>query len=147
MDKKCYVCNTTMVHKNMPVNTGWGSYKVTIDGFDVDQCPNCGEIVLDGSDAIKLQKISKALAESPSNPKPDFLNLTETADLLRVSNQTIYNMIKDGRLKAFKIGREWRFIRREIMSISEENEYGSLAARGKTTELDKNDEEIIKKYL
>lgn len=52
-------------------------------------------------------------------------------------------MIKDGRLKAHKFGREWRFIRKDIEG---EEAYG-IAARGKTGELDEKDAEIISKYL
>ena len=49
----------------------------------------------------------------------DILNLNETADYLRVSKQTVYNMIKDGRIKAYKVGREWRFFRSNIMEYLE----------------------------
>lgn len=59
-----------------------------------------------------IQYISRSLENTQVGDKPDVLNLTEVADLLRVSNQTIYNMIKDGRIKAIKFGREWRFNRK-----------------------------------
>lgn len=36
-------------------------------------------------------------------------SLEETAGYLGVTNQTVYNMIRDGRIKAYKVGREWRF--------------------------------------
>jgi excisionase family DNA binding protein len=36
-------------------------------------------------------------------------SLEEVARYLDVSNQTVYNMIRDNRIKAYKIGREWRF--------------------------------------
>lgn len=49
----------------------------------------------------------------------DILNLNETADYLRVSKQTIYNMIKDGRIKAYKVGREWKILRSDIVAYSE----------------------------
>ena len=45
----------------------------------------------------------------------DILNLNETADYLRVSKQTVYNMIKDGRIKAYKVGREWKILRSDIV--------------------------------
>ena len=44
----------------------------------------------------------------------EILTLSEVASLLRVSHLTIYNMIKDGRLKGHKVGREWRFIKKDI---------------------------------
>ena len=49
----------------------------------------------------------------------DILTLKETAEYLRVSGQTVYNMIKDRRIKAYKVGREWRFFRSDIMEYSE----------------------------
>lgn len=41
----------------------------------------------------------------------DIPNLNETADYLCVSKQTVYNMIKDGRIKAYKVGREWKIFK------------------------------------
>lgn len=49
----------------------------------------------------------------------DILNLNETADYLRVSKQTVYNMIKDGRIKAYKLGREWKILRSDIVAYLE----------------------------
>ena len=34
--------------------------------------------------------------------------LKEVADILKVTRRSIYNYIKEGKLKAVKIGREWR---------------------------------------
>lgn len=36
-------------------------------------------------------------------------SLEDVAGYLGVTNQTVYNMIRDGRIKAYKVGREWRF--------------------------------------
>ena len=54
-------------------------------------------------------------------------------------------MIKDGRLKPIKIGKEWRFMKKDIQSLlGEENEL--LAARGlKNTS--NSDEDIMNKYF
>ena len=63
----------------------------------------------------------------------DILNLDETADYLRVSNQTVYNMIKDGRIKVYKVGREWKFLRADIMAYLESassDRLLSMAAKG-----------------
>ena len=43
-------------------------------------------------------------------------NLEEVAEYLGVTNQTVYNMIRDGRIKAYKVGREWRFHPSDIES-------------------------------
>ena len=72
------------------------------------------------------------------------INLDETADYLRVSNQTVYNMIKDGRIKAYKVGREWKFLRADIMAYLESassDRLLSMAAQGGGT--DKDDMETI----
>jgi len=45
------------------------------------------------------------IAERPEDERPDYLNVEETADLLRVSTQTVYNMIKSGRLNVISISR------------------------------------------
>ena len=70
-----------------------------------------------------------------------YLNVTETADLLRVSTQTVYNMIKSGRLPAVKFGREWRFLRKNIESIN--NPDLAIAARNATEKSFPEDKEII----
>lgn len=36
-------------------------------------------------------------------------SLEDVARYLDVTNQTVYNMVRDKRIKAYKIGREWRF--------------------------------------
>ncbi|MDS0526070.1 helix-turn-helix domain-containing protein [Clostridium sp. SHJSY1] len=147
MSKMCYICNSEMEKKTTSVNTGWGAYKLTVDGVNAYVCPKCGEVIIEKNDAIMLQKLSKSLVNVGEEQKPDFLNLTEVADLLRVSNQTIYNMIRDGRLKAHKFGREWRFIRKDIESFMGGEEAYDIAARGKSGELNEKDTEIISKYL
>ncbi|WP_279145819.1 MULTISPECIES: helix-turn-helix domain-containing protein [Clostridium] len=143
MSKKCYFCNTEMEKKIISVNAGWGTYKLTIDGVNAYVCPKCGEFTIEGKDAIMLQKLSKSLANAEEEQKPDILNLTEVADLLRVSNQTIYNMIRDGRLKAHKFGREWRFLRNDIESLMSKEETYGIATMGKAKKPNEENAEII----
>lgn len=142
MSMKCYICNHDMEKKITSIDTGWGDYKLTVNGVSAYVCPECGEVILDSKDASMLQKLSRSLEETES--KPDILNLTEVADLLRVSNQTIYNMIKDGRIKAVKFGREWRFNRKDIDSYI--NGSYDIAARNKKGQIDSVIAEIIEKY-
>lgn len=40
--------------------------------------------------------------------------LEEIVELLQVTRRTIYNWIKNGKLKAFKAGREWRVTREAL---------------------------------
>ena len=65
---------------------------ISNEGVDAYVCPKCGEVILEGKDANMLQKLSKSFSEMEGEQKPDILNLTEVADLLRVTNQTIYNI-------------------------------------------------------
>lgn len=132
--------------KKTSINTGWGQYKLTVEGVNSYVCPKCGEVVLDASDSAMLQKLSKSFAEVEDAQKPDILNLTEVSDLLRVTSQTIYNMIKDGRLKAYKVGREWRFFRKDVESFVSGGSF-DIAARGKNSKIDNQDAEIISRYV
>lgn len=62
------------------------------------------------------------------------MNVEEVADFFRVSNQTIYNMLKAGKLPAVKVGREWRFPREKIKAMVIEQEQ-------------ENESEIISRHL
>ena len=44
----------------------------------------------------------------------DLLTTRQLQDLLRVDRITIYRMLRDGRLRGFKVGGQWRFPRGEI---------------------------------
>lgn len=46
----------------------------------------------------------------------ELMTTRELQDLLRVDRTTIYSMLNDGRLPGFKVGGQWRFLRREIES-------------------------------
>ena len=62
-----------------------------------------------------VQELSRALSEMTE--KPEILDVSQVADLLRVSIQTVYNQVKAGKLPAVKIGREWRFTRSAVMQM------------------------------
>ncbi len=49
----------------------------------------------------------------------EFLTLNETADMLRLSQLTIWRYIKSGKLPAYKIGRDWRIKRTELEQFIE----------------------------
>lgn len=48
MSKNCYICNTEMEQKQTSINTGWGQYKLTVEGVSAYVCPKCGEVVSKG---------------------------------------------------------------------------------------------------
>jgi hypothetical protein len=56
-------------------------------------------------------------------------------------------MIKDGRLKATKVGREWKFMRKDIESILDPDNSTQIAARSSNVEISDHDYEIIKKHI
>ena len=106
--------------------------EVELKGINAFQCSICGARVYTEKEVKMIEQLMHALNERP-NPVIDVLNLEETAEYLRVSNQTVYNMIKDGRIKAYKIGREWRFLRADILSYmnsSTNQDFIALAAKG-----------------
>ena len=49
-----------------------------------------------------------------SNKQKEFYLVEELAKKLRVSNMTIYRYIKAGKLKAYKIGKEFRIDKKEF---------------------------------
>lgn len=46
--------------------------------------------------------------------KQDYLTIVETAKLLRVCDRTIRRQIKEGKLKAYKVGRSYRITQESI---------------------------------
>ena len=82
-----------------------------------------------------------SLLFTPEDERPDYLNVEETADLLRVSTQTVYNMIKSGRLKGPKFGREWRFLRKNLESLIQPDQ--AIAARNTSTQNYEKDSAIL----
>lgn len=45
--------------------------------------------------------------------------LKEIEDLLHVTRRTLYNWIKYGKLKAFRIGKEWRVTREALEEFTQ----------------------------
>ena len=119
--------------------------EIEIRGIKGYRCENCGEELYDAKEVRMIDKLIRAMDDKPA---VDILNLDETADYLRVSNQTVYNMIKRGRIKASKVGREWKFLRSDIMAYLESTSSDkllSMAAKG--GEADNADLEIIRHEL
>ena len=117
----CPMCGGHISHKQVEVIAQWGKYAVRIAGVDADVCVECGEKIYRREDAMMLQNAAEAFSGSSQPITADggdaVLNIKETADILRISHQSVYNMIRDGRIKAKKIGREWRFLKSEIEAM------------------------------
>lgn len=54
----------------------------------------------------------------------EILTLEETASLLKVSKATIRRWVKRGKLVAFKVGREYRLRKADIIKQFKKQEYG-----------------------
>lgn len=108
--KICHECGSRMEPCTISRTFRFHGKEIELKGIEAYQCTNCGEQVYADKEVDMIEKLMAALSEKQS-PAIDVLNLEETAEYLRVSNQTVYNMIKDGRIKAYKVGREWRFLR------------------------------------
>lgn len=46
---------------------------------------------------------------------PDVVTVKELADFLRVTEQTIKNHLKTEKLKGFKVARDWRISKEEVI--------------------------------
>jgi excisionase family DNA binding protein len=80
------------------------------------------------------------------------LTLNEACDFLKVSRWTIYRMIKSGRLPAFKINEEWRFLLSDLELFVKEKltYYGLTAIKGllyHAEVLERYRSDIMKYYL
>ena len=146
---ECVFCGKEMAHITTSFQSRWGDYEITINGLEAYQCGQCQRLVFEPEVARLIQNISAGFSEMSPSERPDTINVSDVADLLSVSNQTVYNMIKDGRLKATKIGREWRFSRQQIEDIlvaREEPAPFFLAARSKEG-LSEHDQAVLNKHI
>ncbi len=50
--------------------------------------------------------------------------LEELTEILQVTKRTIYNWIKDGKLKAFKVGKCWRVTREALAEFTQNGTEG-----------------------
>jgi excisionase family DNA binding protein len=44
----------------------------------------------------------------------DILTIRKVADYLKVTERTLYRLVQDGKLPAFKVGNSWRFRREDL---------------------------------
>ena len=140
----CDVCGKTMQPGTVEQKFVSNGKEMLIKGLDAYICKDCNNILYTPETVKMIEKLFDVLE---SKPAIDVLNLDETANYLRVSNQTIYNMIRDGRIKAYKVGREWRFLRADITSYLNEsvNDSIKLAAKGGT--ISKRDKKTIQEEI
>jgi excisionase family DNA binding protein len=58
---------------------------------------------------------------------PEILTVKEVCELLRVTQGTVYKLVKQGRIPAFKIGTDWRFRTDEIARWLAEQTKGAMS--------------------
>lgn len=145
MERICFECSSKMKEEVRELEISRHGYTLKLNGIKAYVCPKCGQIVYNSNDIKMMEKLCLAMSETKTNESEINLNVSELAEALRVSNQTIYNMIKDGRLKPIKIGKEWRFMKKDILSLLREDDE-LLAARGLNNK-DNSDEDIMNKYF
>jgi len=128
--KICDECGNKMQLTTIDQEFHFNGKNIVLKGLNAYKCEECGEIVFEREEAKMIEQLVRAF---DSKPAVEVLNLDETADFLRVSNQTVYNMIREGRIRAYKVGREWRFLRQDIMAYMDHSSNESsmkIAAKG-----------------
>src|SRR5579863_1658377 len=60
------------------------------------------------------QRWWRRVMEQPSTERLNVMTLEEVAEYLRVHPSTIYRLLKQRSLPAFKVGSDWRFARTQI---------------------------------
>lgn len=56
----------------------------------------------------------------------DILNIKEVADFLRIPVSTIYKLAQDGKVPAIKVGKHWRFMKKDLESLFEQKRLDSF---------------------
>jgi excisionase family DNA binding protein len=47
-------------------------------------------------------------------PKSELMTVTETCDYLKITPRTLYRYLQSRQIPAFKLGKEWRFVRSDL---------------------------------
>ena len=59
----------------------------------------------------------------------DILKIREVADYLKVTERTLYRLVQEGKLPAFKVGNSWRFRREDLERWISEQSRGTEPTR------------------
>lgn len=147
---ECYICSGKMEKMKKDVEATWKGRTIVFRGVEAWVCKECGEEAYEPDDVRMMQALIQGALQA--SDYPEIMNVEEVADLLRVSNQTVYNLVRAGKLPAAKVGREWRFFRDQILELvkgqPDQEQVAAMAARNSKKEaLTENDQEIIKRHL
>jgi excisionase family DNA binding protein len=50
----------------------------------------------------------------------EILNIKEVSDYLKIPVSTIYKLVQDGKVPAVKVGKHWRFMKKDINHLFEQ---------------------------
>ncbi len=67
----------------------------------------------------RIKKLEKQLQPQPQPCQ--LLTLYEVCDILRVKRWTIYKLVESGKLKGYKMGKEYRFKKEDVDAYFESN--------------------------
>jgi excisionase family DNA binding protein len=65
---------------------------------------------------------AKSKGRRPAGPAGDVVTFEEAVGFLKTSKPTLYRWIAEGKVKAFKAGRQWRFYRQDLVKFLEYEE-------------------------
>ncbi|KKM11128.1 hypothetical protein SY88_10170 [Clostridiales bacterium PH28_bin88] len=144
------MCGGEMQKIKKDVEATWKGRTIVFRGMDAWVCEACGEQAYEPEDVRLMQ----GLIQGTLNRReyPEVMNVEEVADLLRVSNQTVYNLVKSGQLPGTKVGREWRFFRAQILALIKGENYFEQAVGLEAREVEgnaisANNTETIQRHL
>jgi len=52
----------------------------------------------------------------------DILNIKEVSEYLKIPVSTIYKLVQDGKVPAIKVGKHWRFMKRDLDHLFDQKE-------------------------
>ncbi|WP_455243422.1 helix-turn-helix domain-containing protein [Petrachloros mirabilis] len=64
----------------------------------------------------------------PKEPKSELMTAEETCRYLKITQRTLYRYLKNHQIPAFKLGKEWRFVRSDLEQWIRERTTGPLAS-------------------
>lgn len=140
--KVCEECGGKMLPATIDQEFHFNGKTIVLKGLNAYKCEDCDEVVFEKEEVKMIERLVQAF---DTKPAVEVLNLEETAGFLRVSNQTVYNMIREGRIRAYKAGREWRFLKQDILAyMDNSSNETSLKIAAKGGQITEHDLEIIR---
>jgi len=57
------------------------------------------------------------ISKTPNMNSDDILDIKDVANYLRIPVSTIYKLAQDGRVPAVKVGKHWRFLKKDLQLL------------------------------